>query len=540
MRDRRRGALNLGSGGHAAVDDQIGTGDVARRVRGEDHGGGGNFVGAGKPSHRDAGQGRGRRRFCGLLAEGSERIGDHLRLREARADAVHADVVPGARAKYGGRLGEEAHRPLAGVIGRQRRVADHSLDRSDIDDRAAAPLHALDADLRSKKHPVEIDVQRLRPAIEGHRLDRLEMPDTRVVDENIDRAQARDHLVQHAIPFLGLRHVLSQENDIVAQRGHRARPFRFKPVRDCDFRAFGLESLCSGEAEPPRPTGHKGALPRQLTHRFPPASPCVGMSGARNRANILTSVKILSIRLSKKLFRKCPRRAGSLGRGRTRMVLSDQKSLQLGMTTRTVERLDRLPRGLFEKFTERRAELAEAALQTLSELGYARTSVREIAQNSAFSHGVLHYYFNDKVDLILCSVRQYKARCITRYDAVVAQARSADELVDGFLDALGDSIRFDGAMHRLWFDLRTQSLFESDYRSDVVDLDKSLEDMIWRVVSRLFELAGVRNDMTPAAAYAIMDGLFQQALLKYLSGQTDAVPNLQADVRAVLTHIAGV
>src|SRR5580704_3828367 len=34
MRDCRRGALNLASGGHAAVDDQIGTGDVARRVRG--------------------------------------------------------------------------------------------------------------------------------------------------------------------------------------------------------------------------------------------------------------------------------------------------------------------------------------------------------------------------------------------------------------------------------------------------------------------------------------------------------------------------
>jgi AcrR family transcriptional regulator len=92
------------------------------------------------------------------------------------------------------------------------------------------------------------------------------------------------------------------------------------------------------------------------------------------------------------------------------MVLSDQKSLQLGMTTRTVERLDRLARRPVEKFTERRAELAEAALQTLSELGYARTSVREIAQNSAFSHGVLHYYFNDKVDLILCSVRLYTAR----------------------------------------------------------------------------------------------------------------------------------
>ena len=51
-----------------------------------------------------------------------------------------------------------------------------------------------------------------------------------------------------------------------------------------------------------------------------------------------------------------------------------------------------------ERFEERRTQLAQAALATLSELGFARTSLREIAQNSAFTHGVLHYYFTDKLD----------------------------------------------------------------------------------------------------------------------------------------------
>src|SRR5580692_10355112 len=159
-----------------------------------------------------------------------------------------------------------------------------------------------------------------------------------------------------------------------------------------------------------------------------------------------------------------------------------------------VTRLDRIPSQRVDKFAERRAELAEAALQTLSELGYARTSLREIAQNSEFSHGVLHYYFKDKADLITCCVRQYKNRCIARYDQATASAVSFDALLESFLEGLGDSIRFDGAMHRLWFDLRTQSLFESDYRAEVVDLDKNIEDMIWLIVSRLFELAGVPNN----------------------------------------------
>ena len=81
---------------------------------------------------------------------------------------------------------------------------------------------------------------------------------------------------------------------------------------------------------------------------------------------------------------------------------------------------DRIERARVDKFGARRIELAEAALETLAELGYARTSLREIAQKSEFTHGVLHYYFTDKVDLICCCVRHYKAKCVTRYDQVTS------------------------------------------------------------------------------------------------------------------------
>ena len=80
----------------------------------------------------------------------------------------------------------------------------------------------------------------------------------------------------------------------------------------------------------------------------------------------------------------------------------------------------------------RRTQLADAALQTLSELGYARTSVRDIANNSEFSHGVLHYYFKDKAELILYCIRRYKTRCATRYDYVIATSRTPEGLLDGF------------------------------------------------------------------------------------------------------------
>ncbi len=188
---------------------------------------------------------------------------------------------------------------------------------------------------------------------------------------------------------------------------------------------------------------------------------------------------------------------------------------------------DRISRRQVDKFAERRAQLADAALLTLSRLGYARTSLREIAQNSEFSHGVLHYYFRDKADLIMACVRQYNAYCVTRYDQIVATSRSADELKRDFAAGLAKTLREDTAMHRLWYDLRTQSMFEQSFQADVAEIDQSLERMIWRIVSQYAELAGSPPAVSPEAAYAIFDGLFQQGLLKHLSGDTDAARDLQ-------------
>ncbi|HEU5387481.1 MAG TPA: TetR/AcrR family transcriptional regulator [Streptosporangiaceae bacterium] len=200
---------------------------------------------------------------------------------------------------------------------------------------------------------------------------------------------------------------------------------------------------------------------------------------------------------------------------------------------------ERVSRRQVDKFAERRAQLAGAALQTLAELGYARTSLREIAQNSPFSHGVLHYYFSDKQDLIMHCVRQYEAACVTRYDEIVAAAASAAELKREFSAAMAHTLRSDAPMHRLWYDLRNQSLFEESFRADVLEIDQRREAMIWRVVSRYAELAQISVTLSRAAVYAILDGLFQQALLHHLAGSEGPADDLAANVIRVLGTLDG-
>jgi TetR/AcrR family transcriptional repressor of bet genes len=187
-----------------------------------------------------------------------------------------------------------------------------------------------------------------------------------------------------------------------------------------------------------------------------------------------------------------------------------------------------------DKFDERRDQLAESALLTLGELGYARASLREIANNSPFTHGVVHYYFQDKLELVIYSVRYYKARCVTRYDSVVQESTSADELVERFAARLAQTIREESPMHRLWYDLRTQSMFEPELRAAVTQIDAELQNMIWRVISRYAELAGREPALTPAVNYGMLDGLFQLALLAYHPARDDVLSKLADQVRTVM------
>lgn len=143
---------------------------------------------------------------------------------------------------------------------------------------------------------------------------------------------------------------------------------------------------------------------------------------------------------------------------------------------------------------------------------------REISQ-SEFTHGVLHYYFSDKVDLICCCVRHYKSKCVTRYDQITSAAQSRDELMKGFLEKFGGTVRDDATMHRLWYDLRSQSLFEEAFRDDVAEIDKSLEVIVWRVASRFASLGGRQPLVSRGALYALFDRLFQRCRLRHLSGE---------------------
>lgn len=202
--------------------------------------------------------------------------------------------------------------------------------------------------------------------------------------------------------------------------------------------------------------------------------------------------------------------------------------------TRADERVERISQRQVDKFGERRRELADAAIQTLSELGYARTSLREIAANSAYSHGVLHYYFKDKDELILAAVRLFRDRCARRYEGLLSQGGTAEELAAGLAARLVGDLAEGIRDHRLWYDLKSQAMFRPELQADVLEIDDLLADLAWRLATRYAELRDCPVTVPRPVVYATLDGIVHKALLDHLAGVPDALPRLRRVAREVL------
>ncbi|WP_156821305.1 hypothetical protein [Microlunatus phosphovorus] len=105
-------------------------------------------------------------------------------------------------------------------------------------------------------------------------------------------------------------------------------------------------------------------------------------------------------------------------------------------------------------------------------------------------------------------------------------------------DTMAATLRDDAALHRLWYDLRNQSLFEDGFRDTIIRIDDLLQQMVWTIVLRYAELMGRAPAVAPEFAYALVDGLFQNELIRFLRGDPEALDRLRRDCVTLLSNVA--
>lgn len=175
--------------------------------------------------------------------------------------------------------------------------------------------------------------------------------------------------------------------------------------------------------------------------------------------------------------------------------------------------------------------IAESALAALKELGYANTSLRDIADKCDLSIGMLHYYFEDRSDLIIYCVSVYKREFVRKIIEALENARGRDEVIEAFSEALVVSIVDDEMTHRLWYDIRTQAMFDETFRPVVAEIEARLIG----IVRTAFERAGRDVPEQVEIYYALLDGAFRYLM----QGQIGNPGRTRDQVKTTLRSLLG-
>jgi len=116
---------------------------------------------------------------------------------------------------------------------------------------------------------------------------------------------------------------------------------------------------------------------------------------------------------------------------------------------------------------ERRTQIANALLEVMAERGYERSSVAEVARRAGLNHGLLHYHFKSKHEILLAALEELTTRHEARLEVVLGSAPDDPvEQVRIFLDFhLGLGAAADPTALACWVAIGGEALKQPDVQA---------------------------------------------------------------------------
>jgi AcrR family transcriptional regulator len=192
------------------------------------------------------------------------------------------------------------------------------------------------------------------------------------------------------------------------------------------------------------------------------------------------------------------------------------------MEQASTETIEDSPRKAAPRNTGKKRELALHALSSLAELGFARMNLRDVAQRSGVSLGVIHYYFENKTALLTHCVGLYKEDFVKDIKALIRVAPSLETLSGGVADFLADTVGQHAQVHRLWYDVRAQAQFDTAFHACVAEIELALIDIFDALLTKLQTLGVKCKETDPLRLYILIDGWFRYFLQQQLRGAVEA------------------
>ena len=97
-------------------------------------------------------------------------------------------------------------------------------------------------------------------------------------------------------------------------------------------------------------------------------------------------------------------------------------------------------KGRTSKADATRRQLLDAAIEVISERGYADTTVERIVEVAGVSKGVAYYHFSSKADIATCILVEGIGEIVDDFVAIAGKAPSAVEALTAMMDSFAATI----------------------------------------------------------------------------------------------------
>ncbi|MBA3465555.1 MAG: TetR/AcrR family transcriptional regulator [Deltaproteobacteria bacterium] len=139
----------------------------------------------------------------------------------------------------------------------------------------------------------------------------------------------------------------------------------------------------------------------------------------------------------------------------------------------------RVPRTQQQRRDETRRALLDAAVESLIEVGFARTTTLEVQRRADVSRGALLHHFPSKAELLVAAVdhlAEMRARELKQLAAMLPEERAGRARTDAVLGLLWQC--FSGTFFQVAMELRTAARTDPELRAVLVTAERSLRDRI--------------------------------------------------------------
>jgi AcrR family transcriptional regulator len=138
--------------------------------------------------------------------------------------------------------------------------------------------------------------------------------------------------------------------------------------------------------------------------------------------------------------------------------------------------LARAPRTQQQRRDETRRALLDAAVESLIEVGFARTTTLEVQRRANASRGALLHHFPSKTELLVAAVDHLAEMRARELKVLAAELPNGQTRIDAVLELLWQC--FSGTFFQVAMELRTAARTDDELRPVLVAAERVLRDRI--------------------------------------------------------------